>query len=76
MIEGWESIVNTTAERVVGNKVVRCGVSVKWWHEELKEEIGERREVFNHYLREGSEGRWEKYRGKRKQVKGQVKKTK
>ena len=44
MIGGCESIVNTKAERAVGKKVVRCGVSVKWWHDELKEEIGERRD--------------------------------
>ncbi|CAB1119768.1 unnamed protein product [Ectocarpus sp. CCAP 1310/34] len=76
VIEGWESIVNATAERVVGTKVVRCGVSVKWWDDELKEEIGERREVFNKYLSEASEESWEKYRAKRKQVKGLVRKKK
>ncbi|CAB1108538.1 unnamed protein product [Ectocarpus sp. CCAP 1310/34] len=76
VIEGWESIVNATAERVVGKKVVRCGVSVKWWDDELKEEIGERREVFKQYLSEASEESWEKYRAKRKQVKGLVKKKK
>ncbi|CAB1110306.1 unnamed protein product [Ectocarpus sp. CCAP 1310/34] len=76
VIEGWESIVNATAERVVGRKVVRCGVSVKWWDDELKEEIGERREVFKQYLRKASEESWETYRAKRKQVKGLVKKKK
>lgn len=35
VIAGWENIVNTTAERVVGEKVVRCGMSVKWWNEEV-----------------------------------------
>ena len=65
-----------TAARVVGKKVARCGVSVKWWDDELKEGIGERREVFKQYLGEGSEESWEKYRAKRKQVKGLVKKKK
>ncbi|CAB1112777.1 unnamed protein product [Ectocarpus sp. CCAP 1310/34] len=68
VIEGWESIVNATAERIVGRKVVRCGVSVKWWDDELKEEIGERRDVFKQYLSEASEESWEKYRAKRKQL--------
>ncbi|CAB1102258.1 unnamed protein product [Ectocarpus sp. CCAP 1310/34] len=70
VIEGWESIVNATAERVVGRKVVRCGVSVKWWDDELKQGTGERREVFKQYPSEGSEDCWEKYRAKRKQVNG------
>lgn len=60
----WESIVNTTAERVEGKKVVRCGVSVKWWDDELQEEIGARKQ----YLSEGSE--LGKYRAKKKQVRG------
>lgn len=57
-LAGSVNVENTTA--VMGKKMVRCGVSVKWWADELK--MGERREIFKQH--------WSEKSGeKRKQVK-------
>ena len=37
IIEGWEKLVNTTASKVIGKKLIVCNRAVKWWDEEVKE---------------------------------------
>lgn len=64
--EGGPQEAGDRAERVVRKKVVWCGVLVKWWDEESKKEIGERREIFKQHLKDKTEGSWELYRAKRK----------
>lgn len=58
VLEEWECIVNRVAKAKVGKKVIVCGRSVRWWDNEVKEKIQERREVYRRIVR-GEEDLWE-----------------
>ena len=66
--EDWESIVNRMANAEVGEKVVVCGRAVRWWDNEIKAKIEQRRELYKRILR-GVDGLWEEYVRLRKEVK-------
>ena len=44
----WESIVNRDT---VGEKVIVCGRSVRWWDDEIKAKIEQRRQLYGKKLR-------------------------
>ena len=68
VLEGWESIVNKVAKAEVGEKVVVCGRAGRWWDDEIKARIEQRRELYKRILR-GEDELWEEYVRLRKEVK-------
>ena len=50
VLEGWESIVRV-AKAEVGEKVVVCGRAARWWDDEIKAMIEQRRELYKRILR-------------------------
>ena len=68
VLEDWESIVNKVAKAEVGEKVVVCGRAARWWDDEIKAKIEQRRELYKRILR-GEDGLWEEYVRLRKEVK-------
>ena len=51
----------------VGEKVIVCGRSVRWWDDEIKGKIQERREVYKRIVR-GEKDLWEEYNMLRREV--------
>ena len=45
MLQEWKGIVNRVAKSEVGEKVIVCGRSARWWNSENKEKIGLRRQL-------------------------------
>ena len=45
VLKEWESIVNRVARDTVGEKVIVCGRSVRWWDDEIKAKIEQRRQA-------------------------------
>ena len=39
VLQEWEGIVNRVAKMEVGEKVIVCGRSARWWDSEIKERI-------------------------------------
>ena len=58
VLEDWESIVNRVAKAEVGEKVVVCGRAARWWDDEIKAKIEQRRELYKRILR-GEDELWE-----------------
>ena len=57
-VEGeWESIINRVARDTVGEKVIVCGRSVRWWDDEIKEKTEQRCQLYKRIVR-GQEGLW------------------
>ena len=67
VLEDWESIVNRVAKAEVGEVVV-CGRAARWWDDEIKAKIEQRREFYKRILR-GEDELWEEYVRLRKEVK-------
>ena len=61
----WESRV---ARDTVGEKVIVCGRSVRWWDDEIKAKIEQRRQLYKRMVR-GQEGLWDEYNKLRREVK-------
>ena len=76
IIEGWEKLVNTTASRVLGRKLIVCKRAVKWWDEEIKQAIRVRRESHAKYAAGKTDAGWKEYVESRKRVKELVVKKK
>ena len=58
LVEGeWENIVNRVARDTVGEV---CGRSVRWWDDEIKAKIEQRRQLYKRMVR-GQEGLWDEY---------------
>ncbi|CAB1103448.1 unnamed protein product [Ectocarpus sp. CCAP 1310/34] len=72
-VEDGQVDVQAAGDRVIEGWESIVNVTVE---KSSGKEGGERREVFKQYLSETSEESWEKYRAKKKQVKGLVKKKK
>ena len=68
VLEDWESIVNRVAKAEVGEKVVVCGRVARWWDDEIKARIEQRRELYKRILR-GEDGLWEEYVRLQKEIK-------
>ena len=45
VLKEWESIVNRVARDTVGEKVIVCGRSVRWWDDGIKAKIEQRRQA-------------------------------
>ena len=43
VLKGWESIVNRVAKREVGDKMIVCGRTARWWDNEIKQKISSSR---------------------------------
>ena len=50
VLEDWESIVNRVAKAEVGQVLV-CGRAARWWDNEIKAKIEQRRELYKRILR-------------------------
>ena len=60
--------MNRVAKAEVGENVVVCGRAARWWDDEIKAKIEQRRELYKRILR-GENGLWEEYVRLRKEVK-------
>ena len=49
VLNSWEKRVTKVAKSVIGEKTVVCGRSTKWWDEEIKGKIKQRREVYRDF---------------------------
>ena len=56
-----ESIVNRVAKREVGENMIVCGKSARWWDSEVKDKINSRRKLYMSML-DGNVDAWEDYR--------------
>ena len=45
VLNEWGKRVTKVAKKVIGEKTVVCGRSTRWWDEEIKGKIKQRREV-------------------------------
>ena len=68
VLKEWENIVNRVARDTVGEKVIVCGRSVRWWDDEIKAKIEQRRQLYKRMVR-GQEGLWYEYNKLRREVK-------
>ena len=68
VLKEWECIVNRVARDTVGEKVIVCGRSVRWWDDEIKAKIEQRRQLYKRIVR-GQEGLWDEYNKLRREVK-------
>ena len=60
VLKEWENIVNRVARDTVGEKVIFCGRSVRWWDDEIKAKIEQRCQLYKRMVR-GQEGLWDEY---------------
>ena len=70
-MDEWESIVTRVVMAEVGEKVIVCGRSVRWWDDEMKEKIQERRKKDRRIV-SGQEDLWEEYNRLGREVKNFV----
>ena len=57
VLKEWENI--SVARDTVGEKVIVCGRSVRWWDDEIKAKIEQRRQLYKRMVR-GQESLWDK----------------
>ena len=55
VLKEWENIVNRVARGTVGEKVMVRGRSVRWWDDEIKAKIEQRRQLYKRMVK-GQEG--------------------
>ena len=75
MLREWESIVNRVAKREMGEKLIVCGKSARWWDSEVKDKINSRRKLYKSMF-DGNVDAWEDYCKLRKEVKDLIRKKK
>ena len=75
VLREWESIVNRVAKREVGEKMIVCGKSARWWDSEVKDKTNSRRQLYKSML-DGNVDAWEGYCKLRKEVKDLIRKKK
>jgi exonuclease III len=68
MLKDWLSRVEAAGDKAVGRKVVKKRYSQKWFDEEVKKAIAERREQYRVFKRSWSQDDFKKYRQLRKKV--------
>ena len=56
----WESIVSRVARKEVGENMIVCSSSPRWWDSELKDKISLRQEVYKKVIR-GRMDLWDEY---------------
>ena len=57
VLKEWECIVNRLAKSEVGEKMIVCGKSARWWDSEVKDKINTRRKVYKNVL-DGNVDAW------------------
>ena len=57
VLREWECIVNGVAKSEVGEKMIVCGKSARWWDSEVKDKISSRRKVYKNVL-DGNVDAW------------------
>ena len=75
VLREWESIVNRVAKREVGEKMIVCDESARWWDSEVKDKINSRRKLYKSML-DGNVDAWEDYCKLWKEVKYLIRKKK
>ena len=75
VLREWESIVNRVAKREMGEKLIVCGKSARWWDSEVKDKINSRRKLYKSML-DGNVDAWEDYCKLWKEVKDLIRKKK
>ena len=75
VLREWECIVNKVANSEVGEKMIVCGTSARWWDSEVKGKINSRRKVYKNVL-DGNVDAWEDYCKLWREVKDLVRKKK
>ena len=60
VLKDLESMLNRVAKAEVGEKVVVCGRAARWWDDEIKATIEQRRKLYKRILR-GEDEFWEEY---------------
>ena len=60
--------MNRVAKSEVGEKMIVCGKSTRWWDSEVKDKINSRRKVYKNVL-DGNVDAWENYCKLQKEVK-------
>ena len=50
VLREWECIVNRIAKRKVGEKMIVCGKSTRWWDSEVKDKISSIRKLYKSML--------------------------
>ena len=66
-VHEWEDIVNRVAKSVVGEKMIVCGKSARWWDNEIE---NSRRKVYKRVV-SGRKELWDEYCRLRKEVRKQ-----
>ena len=61
VLNSSEKRVTKIAKTVIGEKKVVCGRSTKWWDEEIKGKIKQRREVYKRFRHKGDSKLWTEY---------------
>ena len=75
VLQEWEGIVNRVAKMEVGEKVIVCGRSARWWDSEIKERIALRRQLYKKVI-SGQDDLWDEYCRLRREVKDLVREKK
>ena len=60
VLQEWERIVNMVPKIEVGEKVIVCGRSARWWDSEIKERIALRRQLYKKDI-SGQDDLWDEY---------------
>ena len=61
--------ITKVAKTVIREKIVVCGRSTRWWVEEIKGKIKQRREMYKRFRHNGDSKLWTEYCKLRKEVK-------
>ncbi len=71
VLQEWEGIVNRVAKMEVGEKVIVCGRSARWWDSEVKERIALRWQLYKKVI-SGQDDLWDEYCRLRREIKDLV----
>ena len=69
VLNAWDKRVTKVAKTVTGEKTVVCGRSSRWWDEEIKGKIKQRRDGYKRFRHNGDSKLWTVYCKLRKEVK-------
>ena len=75
VLREWECIVNKVANSEVGEKMIVCGTSARWWDSEVKDKSNSRMKVYKNVL-DGKLDACEDYCKLQREVKDLVRKKK
>ena len=70
MASKWEKVVDKAASLTLGRKLIICGRSVRWWDEELRQMVRDRRDCSAKGL--NKDNNWNEYLRLRKELKQKI----